>query len=180
MKVTPTPLQGLLLIEPRCFSDVRGHFLETYQTERYHEAGITDDFVQDNHSRSGQGVLRGMHFQVKHPQSQIVTVMRGEIFDVCIDLRPQSDTFGQWHGVVLSDSGPRQLYMAPGFAHGFYVLSEWADLHYKISHTYDPADESGILWNDPEIGIDWPVSSPVISDKDNALGLFKDFKQGHP
>jgi len=168
MQVKETGLTGLLLIEPRCFSDGRGFFLESFQAERYSDHGIPDAFVQDNHSRSRQGVLRGLHFQVKRPQAQIVTVIRGRIFDVAVDLRAGSATFGRWYGVELSDEGPRQLYMAPGFAHGFCVLSEFADLHYKVSRIYDHADESGLLWNDRDVGIRWPISNPIMSDRDKA------------
>jgi dTDP-4-dehydrorhamnose 3,5-epimerase len=167
VKIITTPLAGLLVIEPNCFGDERGFFLETYQEKRYHEAGILDEFVQDNQSRSLKGVLRGMHFTVKRPQSQIVTVMRGSIFDVGVDLRSGSSTFGQWFGVVLGDSaGPRQIYMPPGFAHGFCVLSEWADLHYKVSQTYDSADEGGLLWNDADIGVEWPIETPKLHKRD--------------
>ena len=135
----------------------RSIILETYQKERYQQAGITDKFVQDNHSRSAKGVLRGMHFQIKKPQAQIVTVMHGKIFDVVVDLRNKSKTFGQWHGVELGENSKvRQVYMAPGFAHGFCVLSKFADLHYKVSGEYDPADEGGLHWNDPKVGIRWP------------------------
>lgn len=168
MNVIRTPLKGLLLIEPVCFQDDRGFFLESYQSERYKEAGIFDQFAQDNQSRSVKGVLRGMHFQVKKPQAQIVTVMRGCVFDVAVDLRPASPTFGRWFGTELSDAGPRQLYMAPGFAHGFCVLSEWADLHYKVSRLYDPGDEGGLLWNDPDVGIRWPIETPQVSHRDAA------------
>jgi dTDP-4-dehydrorhamnose 3,5-epimerase len=166
VEVRETGLSGLLLIEPRCFGDERGFFLESYQAKRYAEAGIRDEFVQDNQSRSTRGVLRGMHFQMKRPQAQIVTVLRGRVFDVGVDLRPGSATFGKWFGAELSDTGPRQLYMAPGFAHGYCVLSEVVDLHYKVSRYYDPADEGGVLWNDPDIGIRWPDILPQISLRD--------------
>jgi dTDP-4-dehydrorhamnose 3,5-epimerase len=175
MKVTASPLAGLMVIEPRCFQDERGFFLETYQEKRYHEAGITDTFVQDNQSRSTKGVLRGMHFQVKRPQAQIVTVMRGRIFDVGVDVRPHSPTFGKWYGAELSDAaGPRQIYLAPGFAHGFCVLSDWADLHYKVSRNYDASDEGGLLWNDPDVGIQWPIDKPTIAARDAAYPRLKD------
>lgn len=173
MKLTTTHLPGLLLIEPKCFGDERGFFLESYQRDRYRDAGIADDFVQDNHSRSVGGVLRGMHFQVQRPQAQIVTVMHGRIFDVAVDLRQNSKTFKQWFGVELSDRGPRQIYMAPGFAHGFCVLSDVADLHYKVSRFYDHADEGGLLWSDPEIGIKWPGQDPVVSARDAAFPLLR-------
>jgi len=168
MQIVETGLVGLLIIEPRSFSDDRGFFLETFQSSRYRDAGIADDFVQDNHSRSHQGVLRGMHFTVKNPQAQIVTVMRGRIFDVAVDLRVGSPTFGRWVGVELSDEGPRQLYMAPGIAHGFCVLTEFADLHYRVSRFYDVADEGGLHWNDPDVGIHWPIANPVVSARDAA------------
>jgi dTDP-4-dehydrorhamnose 3,5-epimerase len=175
--VRETGLQGLLLIEPRCFGDERGFFLESYQAGRYAKAGIRDEFVQDNQSRSSQGVLRGLHFQVQRPQAQMVTVLRGRIFDVGVDLRPASPTFGQWYGVELSDTGPRQLYMAPGFAHGYCVLSEMADLYYKVSRYYDPSDEGGVRWNDPDIGIRWPAVTPQLSPRDAAYPLLKEL--GH-
>ena len=167
MKIFAAPLDGLLVIEPNCFRDERGFFLETYQEKRYHDAGIRDRFVQDNQSRSLRGVLRGMHFQVKRPQAQMVTVLRGSVFDVGVDLRPASITFGRWYGIELGDStGPRQIYMPPGFAHGFCVLSEWADLHYKVSRTYDAADEGGLLWNDGDVGVKWPLDTPTIHERD--------------
>ena len=168
MQVDETGLSGLLLIEPQCFRDERGFFLESFQSQRYRALGITDDFVQDNHSRTAHGVVRGLHFQVRKPQAQIVTVMRGRVFDVAVDLRPDSASFGRWFGAELSDDGPRQIYMAPGFAHGFCVLSEVADLHYKVSVIYDPTDEGGVAWNDPQIGIRWPIESPVVSKRDGA------------
>lgn len=174
MRVEQSELTGLLLIEPKCFRDERGFFLESYQEDRYRGAGINDTFVQDNHSRSMQGMLRGLHFQVKRPQSQIVTVMRGRIFDAAVDLRQSSATFGGWFGVELSDEGPRQIYMAPGFAHGFCVLSEFADLHYKVSRTYDHTDEGGLLWNDPEIGIRWPIVNPALSKRDSSFPRLRD------
>ena len=168
MKVIGTPLDGFLVIQPDVYGDGRGFFLETYQEARYHQAGMTDKFVQDNHSRSSKGVLRGMHFQVKIPQAQIVTVMRGRIFDVVVDLRKKSETFGKWHGLELGESSEvRQVYMAPGFAHGFLVLSEFADLHYKVSGTYDLTDEGGLLWNDPDVGIEWPSKGFIVNQRDS-------------
>lgn len=161
-------LLGLLLIEPQVFHDERGFFLESFHPERYRAHGIADKFVQDNHSRSRQSVLRGLHFQIRCPQAQIVTVIRGRIFDVAVDLRPKSPSFGRWFGVELSDEGPRQLYMAPGFAHGFCVLSEFADLHYKVSQLYDHADQGGVYWADRDIGIRWPVDTPLLSKRDNS------------
>ena len=166
IKVKKTSLEGFLIVELETFKDNRGFFLETFQEKSYKEAGITDKFVQDNQSRSSKGVLRGMHFQVKRPQAQIVTVMRGCIFDVGVDLRQNSSTFGQWYGVELSDVGQRQVYMAPGIAHGFCVLSDLADLHYKVSRFYDPDDECGMVWNDSEVSIDWPLMTPLIHQRD--------------
>lgn len=171
MKVNKTPLNGLITIEPDKFQDNRGFFLETYQGERYNRAGIADVFIQDNHSHSKKGVLRGMHFQINNPQAQIVTVMHGKIFDACVDVRKKSKTFGQWYGVELSDTGLSQIYMAPGFAHGFCVLSDWADLHYKVSEAYDPGDEGGLLWRDENIGIQWPIDNPIISYRDDSYPL---------
>jgi len=166
MKIRKTPLNGLLIIEPQSFGDERGFFLETYQADRYRDFGITDEFVQDNQSRSARGVLRGMHYQKNNPQAQIVTIIRGHIFDVVVDLRLPSLTFGKWFGIELCDTGPRQIYMAPGFAHGFCVLSDLADLHYKVSSKYNSCDEGGIFWGDREVGIDWPISNPIITSRD--------------
>jgi len=166
IKVKSTSLEGFLVIEPNCFKDERGFFLETYQEDIYKAAGITEKFVQDNQSRSMKGVIRGMHFQVNRPQAQIVTIMRGSVFDVGVDLRQNSPTFGKWHGVELSDSGQRQVYMAPGIAHGFCVLSDLADLHYKVSRFYEPDDECGMAWNDSEVNIDWPSITPLIHQRD--------------
>jgi len=166
IKVKKTPLEGFLIVELQTFKDDRGFFLETFQEKSYKKVGIMDRFVQDNQSRSSKGVLRGMHFQVKRPQAQIVTVMRGCIFDVGVDLRQNSSTFGQWYGVELNDDGQRQVYMAPGIAHGFCVLSDLADLHYKVSRFYDPDDECGMVWNDPEVNIEWPSVTPLIHQRD--------------
>jgi dTDP-4-dehydrorhamnose 3,5-epimerase len=165
-----------MIIEPNCFRDERGFFLESFQEGRYRGAGIPDKFVQDNHSHSRMGVLRGLHFQIKRPQAQLVTIMRGRIFDVAVDLRPHSPTFGRWYGVELSDDRPRQLYMARGFGHGFCVLSELADVHYKVSECYDPQDEGGVLWNDGEIGIPWPIEAPIISGRDRQYPRFRDLR----
>jgi len=166
IKVKSTSLEGFLVIEPIIYKDDRGFFLETYQEDIYNAAGILDKFVQDNQSRSIKGVIRGMHFQVNRPQAQIVTIMRGSVFDVGVDLRQNSPTFGRWHGVELSDSGQKQVYMAPGIAHGFCVLSDFADLHYKVSRFYDPDDECGMVWNDSEVNIDWPSITPLIHQRD--------------
>lgn len=167
MKVTATPLEGLFIIEPKVFGDSRGYFFESFHAERYREAGIHCDFVQDNISRSQKGVLRGLHFQAKRAQDKLVTVIKGEVFDVAVDIRVGSATFGQWYGVMLSDHNHKQFFIPQGFAHGFYVLSEFADFHYKCSDYYAPEFESGIIWNDPELAIDWPLEAePVLSDKD--------------
>ena len=179
MRFEKTALAGLIVVDPQCFRDERGFFLETFQEPRYRAAGILDDFVQDNQSRSAKGVLRGMHFQVKRPQAQLVTVMRGRVFDVAVDLRPDSATFGRWCGVELSDEGPRQLYMAPGLGHGFCVLSEFADLHYKVSRIYDHADEGGLVWNDPEIDIRWPIEAPIVSKRDGGYPRLRDLDREH-
>jgi dTDP-4-dehydrorhamnose 3,5-epimerase len=158
----------VVILEPRVFSDARGFFKEVYQKTRYHEAGVAVEFVQDNYSRSSRGTLRGLHFQLKHPQGKLVWVTRGEVFDVAVDLRRSSPTFGQWAGVTLSETNHRQLYIPPGFAHGFYVVSESAEFFYKCTDYYHPEDERTLLWNDPEVGVAWPLSdaAPLVSDKD--------------
>lgn len=176
MEIIKTSLQGFLIVKLSVYNDERGFFLETYQESRYHQAGITDNFIQDNQSRSKYGVVRGLHFTVKKPQAQLITVLRGKIYDVGVDLRLGSPTFGKWHGVELSDTGIRQVYQAPGFAHGYCVLSEWADLHYKVTGYYDPGDEGGLFWNDPDINIEWPVSDPKIVLRDAAFPKLKEFK----
>ncbi len=179
IKAKKTPLEGFLILELETFKDDRGFFLETFQEKNYKEAGIKDKFVQDNQSRSSKGVLRGIHFQVKRPQAQIVTVMRGCIFDVGVDLRQNSSTFGQWYGVELSDVGQRQVYMAPGIAHGFCVLSDLADLHYKVSRFYDSDDECGMLWNDSEVNIDWPSINPLIHHRDATYQSLSQLIESH-
>lgn len=156
MKVLPTVLPGVLIIEPQVHGDARGFFLETYHERRFSEAGIAQDFVQDNHSRSGKGVLRGLHLQLEHPQGKLVRVTQGSVFDVAVDARRGSPTFGRWVGVTLSEDNFRQFYIPPGFAHGFLALSERVDFLYKCTDYYHPEDEVGILWNDPDIGIEWP------------------------
>jgi len=179
IKVKSTSLEGFLIVEPNCYKDDRGFFLETYQEDIYKAAGITDKFVQDNQSRSIKGVIRGLHFQVNRPQAQIVTIMRGSVFDVGVDLRQNSPTFGKWHGVELSDVGQRQVYMAPGIAHGFCVLSDWADLHYKVSRFYDPDDECGLVWNDSEVNIDWPSITPLILQRDATYKSLSQLIESH-
>jgi dTDP-4-dehydrorhamnose 3,5-epimerase len=175
MNVIETAVSGAVIIEPRVFGDQRGFFLETFQAKRYRElAGIGLDFVQDNHSRSRQGVLRGLHFQKQHPQGKLVRVVRGAVFDVAVDVRPDSPTFGKWAGVELTEDNHRQFWVPPGLAHGFVVLSEVADFEYKCTDYYDPTDEGCLLWNDPDIGIAWPVSEPLLSDKDRLGKTFKE------
>lgn len=169
MKVTKTNLQGVLVIEPKVFADHRGFFLETHNQERYTQAGIDAVFVQDNHSRSTRGILRGLHYQVKRPQAKLVWVLSGEIWDVAVDIREASPTYGQWFGMTLSAETKAQLFVPAGFAHGFAVVSETADVYYKCSGFYDPSDEGGIIWNDPALAIDWPIRDPVLSTKDAAL-----------
>lgn len=167
MNVIRTELADLLLIEPKAFGDSRGFFFESFQKNRYREAGLTAEFVQDNVSRSCQGTLRGLHYQLKRPQGKLVFVTRGEVFDVAVDLRRNSRTFGQWYGAMLNDQNHRQLYVPPGFAHGFSVTSESADLCYKCTDFYDPADERTVLWSDPQLGIDWPTHhARILSEKD--------------
>jgi dTDP-4-dehydrorhamnose 3,5-epimerase len=181
MNVIPTEIPGVLVIEPKVFSDTRGFFKETYQRTRYAEAGIAVEFVQDNISRSCRGTLRGLHFQKEHPQAKLVQALSGRIFDVAVDVRRNSPHFGKWVGTELSDENHRQLYVPAGFAHGFCVLSETADLFYKCTDFYYPQDERALLWNDPSVGIRWPLEvEPVLSDKDrrgtalSALDCFDD------
>ncbi|EHH2567852.1 dTDP-4-dehydrorhamnose 3,5-epimerase [Vibrio parahaemolyticus] len=167
MKVIKTKLDGCVIIEPQVFSDERGFFLESFHEERYREKlGIQERFVQDNRSSSIRGVLRGLHFQKNKPQGKLVTVTKGEVFDVAVDLRPDSPTYGEYESIVLSDQNKYQFYLPPGFAHGFLVLSEQADFQYKCTDYYDPSDESGIIWNDETLNIEWPTEQPLISGKD--------------
>jgi dTDP-4-dehydrorhamnose 3,5-epimerase len=170
MNVLSCDLAGLLIVEPRVFRDPRGYFLETWNRQRYRDAGIDADFVQDNMSFSHRGILRGLHFQNPNAQGKLLQVIEGEVFDVAVDIRRSSSTFGRWHGVVLSATTKQQFYVPPGFAHGFAVLSEVALLQYKCTASYSPRDEVSIRWNDPNIGIEWPVRDPVVSEKD-ARGL---------
>lgn len=174
MNVLSTSLQGLLIVEPVIFGDHRGFFTETYHEKRYREAGVPCTFVQDNLSCSVKNTLRGLHFQVHRPQAKLVQVLSGEVYDVAVDLRRSSATFGKWEGVRLSSENRRQLFIPEGFAHGFCVLSETAMFFYKCSDFYVPGDEGGVLWSDPQIGITWPVNTPVISDKDRHYPLLKD------
>jgi len=166
MKIITTSIDGILIIEPKTFKDKRGFFMETYNQNRYNESGINATFVQDNLSYSVKNTVRGLHFQIKHSQAKLIQVVSGEIFDVAVDLRPNSATFGKWLGIHLSDENRRQVFIPEGFAHGYCVLSEFALFYYKCSDFYAPGDESGIIWSDPDIGIEWPVENPIISEKD--------------
>lgn len=176
MKITTTVLPGVLIIEPKTFSDTRGFFLETFQRERYARAGIIEPFVQDNHSRSQRGVLRGLHFQRTRPQGKLVSVSRGSVFDVTVDINPQSPTFAEHVALELNDDNHLQIWIPPGYAHGFCVLSDVADLHYKCTNIYNPADEAGIIWNDPDVNIAWPEHTPLLSAKDQQLPRLRDLK----
>ena len=166
MNLTRFNIDGLLLIEPKVFGDPRGFFMETWNRRKYEEAGITAGFVQDNISVSRRGTLRGLHYQNPSAQGKLVSVMAGEVFDVAVDIRRGSPTFGKWHGVRLSSENKHQFFIPPGFAHGFAVLSEMAMFYYKCTDYYSPKDEMTIQWNDPDIGIDWPLKDPILSDKD--------------
>jgi len=170
MNVLTCDIPGLLILEPKVFGDARGFFLETWNQCRYHEAGISVDFVQDNVSFSRRGILRGLHFQNPKPQGKLLQVLQGEVFDVAVDVRRSSPTFGKWHGLVLSSENKRQFYIPPGFAHGFAVLSETGLFHYKCTEFYSPKDEVAIRWDDPDIGIKWPLKEPLLSERD-AKGL---------
>lgn len=166
MKFKPASIPGVLMVEPDVFRDKRGFFFESYHKEKYKKGGIDVEFVQDNHSKSARGTLRGLHGQTSYPQAKLVRVLQGEIFDVAVDVRNDSPTFKRWVGERLSASNQKQLFIPAGFAHGFCVLSETADVEYKCSDFYHPEDEFSLLWNDPDIGIEWPVSNPVLSKKD--------------
>ena len=180
IKVTTCGISGLYVIEPTVFPDARGYFMETYNYNDFKEAGLDMVFVQDNQLMSVQGVLRGLHFQKQYPQGKLVRVVNGTVFDVAVDLRSDSATYGKWFGVELSAENKKQFYISPGFAHGFLVLSEKAEFVYKCTDFYHPGDEGGVAWNDPEIGIEWPIQPGVeliISDKDKKwLGLKETFK----
>jgi dTDP-4-dehydrorhamnose 3,5-epimerase len=170
MNVIPCDIPGLLLIEPKVFGDARGFFLETWNQRRYEDAGVSGRFVQDNISFSRRGILRGLHFQNPRAQGKLLQVLQGEVFDVAVDLRRSSAHFGRWHGVHLSAENKRQFYVPPGFAHGFAVLSETVLFHYKCTESYSPSDEVVLRWNDPAVGIEWPLQDPLLSDRD-AKGL---------
>ena len=167
MKVQKTNLDKCIVIEPEVFSDNRGFFLETYQHNRYRElAGINENFVQDNYSRSNKHVLRGLHFQIKKPQGKLVRVVKGEVYDVVVDIRPNSVTFGKWISIILSEKNKKQIWIPKGFAHGFLVLSDFADFEYKCTDYFDPFDEGRIVWNDQDLKISWPIKNPILSKKD--------------
>jgi len=170
MNVLTCDIAGLLILEPKVFGDARGFFVETWNRRRYGEAGIDVDFVQDNISFSRRGTLRGLHFQNPKPQGKLMQVLQGEVFDVAVDIRRSSPTYGRWHGVLLSAENKRQFYVPSGFAHGFAVLSDTALFQYKCTEFYSPQDECAIRWDDPDIGVEWPVKTPLISDRD-AKGL---------
>lgn len=174
-----TEIDGMFIVEPTVFGDDRGYFLETYHYDEFKKAGIDAVFVQDNQSKSKRGVLRGLHFQTKRPQGKLVRVIKGKVFDVGVDLRKNSPTFGKWVGAVLSDENKRQLYIPAGFAHGFLVLSDEAEFVYKCTDFYDPQNEGGIIYNDPDININWPISGDMeilLSQKDRALPSLKSFQ----
>jgi dTDP-4-dehydrorhamnose 3,5-epimerase len=174
MKVIQTSLPGALILEPQVFGDARGFFYESYSKAKFHEAGITAEFVQSNVSRSAKGVLRGLHYQWPNPQGKLVSVLEGEVFDVAVDVRRGSPHFGKWAGVMLSAENKRHFWVPEGFAHGFCVLSEFATFTYQCTALYDREADAGIRWDDAAIGIDWPLSHPLLSDKDAKAPLLKD------
>jgi dTDP-4-dehydrorhamnose 3,5-epimerase len=175
LQLVPTPLKDVVILEPKVFGDERGFFLEAYNEATFRALGLPTRFVQDNHSGSRRGVLRGLHYQLKLPQGKLVRVLRGEIFDVAVDLRQGSEQFGQWFGLVLSAENRRMLWIPPGFGHGFLVLTDFAEVAYKATQLYAPALERSILWNDPAIGVEWPLDGePILSEKDQAGALLAD------
>jgi len=179
MNVIETSLPGVLIVEPRVFGDERGFFMESWNRMAFEKAGLPTEFVQDNHSRSAHGVLRGMHYQIEQPQGKLVRVTQGEVFDVAVDLRKSSPAFGQWTGVVLSASNHRLFWVPPGFAHGFYVMSESADFQYKCTSYYAPEHERSLQWNDPSVGIEWPLVNgvePILSEKDSACPVLAELE----
>jgi dTDP-4-dehydrorhamnose 3,5-epimerase len=173
MKLIPAPIEGLLIIEPDVFEDNRGYFLETHHQKKFQTACLSTVFVQDNLSFSKKDTLRGLHFQIANPQAKLVQAITGEIFDVAVDIRSGSPTFGKWTGILLSEKNKRQIFIPDGFAHGFCVLSEGAHVLYKCSDYYNPADEGGLLWSDPELAIEWPVKNPTLSAKDRQHPLLE-------
>ena len=176
-KFIKTSIEGVYIIEPTVFGDERGYFMETYHAEEFKKAGLDFNFVQDNQSKSKKGVLRGLHFQYAKPQGKLVRVIKGEVFDVAVDLRKESPTYGKWEGVILSEENKKQFYVPEGFAHGFLVLSEEAEFTYKCTNFYDSSDEGGIIWNDPDINVEWPIGQGIeiiLSEKDEKLKILKE------
>jgi dTDP-4-dehydrorhamnose 3,5-epimerase len=177
IEVQECEIEGIKLISPQVFGDKRGYFMETYRYDQFKEAGIDVEFVQDNQSASTKGVLRGLHFQIEHPQDKLVRVIKGEVFDVAVDLRKGSKTYGKWFGAVLSEENKKQLFVPKNFAHGFLVLSDYAEFCYKCSDFYRPGDEGGIMYNDPAIGVEWPITEGmelIMSDRDKKWGYLGD------
>ena len=177
---TKTGIEGLVVVEPKVFGDNRGYFMETYNYNDYKEAGIDEIFVQDNQSSSSKGVLRGLHFQINYPQGKLVRALKGEVFDVAVDLREGSPTFGKWYGVLLTEENKKQFFVPKNFAHGFLVLSDYAEFAYKCTDFYHPNDEGGLAWNDPDIGVEWPIPKGmqlIQSEKDTKWGGIKEFKR---
>ncbi|MFC1883493.1 dTDP-4-dehydrorhamnose 3,5-epimerase [Thermodesulfobacteriota bacterium] len=179
MSFSESTLPGVIIIEPVVYKDKRGLFLETFHQGKYSGGGINDIFVQDNHSFSMKNTLRGLHYQLKNPQAKLIYAITGEIYDVAVDIRRGSPHFGKWMGVILSAENRKQIYVPKGFAHGFCVLSETADVIYKCSDFYSPGDEYGVLWSDPSIGIDWPVENPLLSEKDSRNPQLNDIPEKH-
>lgn len=180
ISVTTCEIEGLKVIEPKVFKDERGYFFEAYNYNDYAAAGITEQFVQDNQSSSGRGVLRGLHFQKHYPQAKLVRVVRGEVFDVAVDLREGSATYGKWYGLILSEDNKKQFFVPKDFAHGFVVLSDYAEFAYKCTEFYHPGDEGGLIWNDPDIGIDWPIPEDMelkIIERDRNWPGIKEYKK---
>ena len=174
MEAELTPLEGVIIIKPDIYKDDRGFFTETYSKDKYYSLGIREEFVQDNYSRSKKNTLRGLHYQINKPQGKLVRVINGRVLDVAVDVRQDSKTFGQYFSVFLDDVNFYQLYMPPGIAHGFCVVSEFADFEYKCTDFYSPKNEKGVLWSDPDINIDWPVENPIVSSKDLTFKKLKD------
>ena len=179
MEFKPTEIPDVIIIEPEVHGDHRGFFMESWHAQKFSDAGITNNFVQDNHSKSGQGILRGLHYQITQPQGKLLRVIQGEVYDVAVDLRQSSPTFGKWVGEILSSDNKKMLWVPPGFAHGFYVISISAEIIYKCTDFYAPSYERSLQWDDKDLNIDWPLvndTPPVLSDKDSAGILFKDAK----
>lgn len=182
LTVETCEIEGLKIITPEVRGDARGYFMETYQYNDFKAAGIPEVFVQDNQSASRRGVLRGLHFQIEHPQDKLVRVIKGEVFDVAVDLRKGSRTFGKWYGVILSEENKKQLFVPKNFAHGFLVLSDYAEFCYKCSDFYHPGDEGGLAYNDPDIGVEWPIAEDmelIFSDRDTKWGGIREYKKEH-